>query len=345
MNILIPVFSFGRGGGERVLSLLASELVKNGNRVFFVSPESGNIPYYPTEAEIFTFPDTKKFSRSLNFIINYFNCWKKCRNLDADVAIANYHITALLVLFLKRNTKKFYYIQANEAKLCPRFLRKIFAFLTYFLPLNKIVNSKTILPNFINNYIAVIPAGIDLNLYSSKKLPLINSVDKVKIGIVGRKEPYKGTIELINALSNLDQGLKSRIKLHIAIHIPQDAIGKLWDFEFFEINNDTDLSDFYKSNDVVIAVGLIENGAFHYPCAEAMASGRLVISNYSPLHETQSVLKISDFSEINVLTALEQIFNMSEDEISEEVTSNLLKINDCSWEKIGKKMNKILSEH
>lgn len=341
MNILIPVFSFGRGGGERVLSMLATELIKNGSRVFFVCPESKSIPYYPTDADILTFPDINRFGIVIDFLINYFRLWKKCRSIDADIAIANYHITAYLVLFLSVKTKKYYYVQANEAKLCPKIIRKILAFTTYLLPLKKIVNSSTILPKIVNNYCAIIPAGVDLDLYRSNEMPVMQN--NIKLGLVGRKEPYKGTREIIDILSSLDENIKARIKINIALHIPKESVDKLWDFEFFKIKSDHDLADFYKSCDIVLAAGLIEDGAFHYPCAEAMASGRLVISNYSPLVETDSHLKLKCFDESGILNALFFAMKMTSDEINNEVTFNFLKINEYSWDNIGRKMHYVLS--
>ena len=52
MNIIIPVLGFGNSGGYRVLSNLATELIKLGHRVDFLSPGTTTTPYFPTKAGI-----------------------------------------------------------------------------------------------------------------------------------------------------------------------------------------------------------------------------------------------------------------------------------------------------
>ena len=52
MKILIPIFSFAKSGGMRVLSQLANYWIDMGNEVDFVSYCISDKPYYPTNAKI-----------------------------------------------------------------------------------------------------------------------------------------------------------------------------------------------------------------------------------------------------------------------------------------------------
>ena len=52
MRILVPILSFGRAGGYRVLSELANNWVSRNHDVDFLSPDSSDEPYFPTKAEI-----------------------------------------------------------------------------------------------------------------------------------------------------------------------------------------------------------------------------------------------------------------------------------------------------
>jgi len=239
--------------------------------------------------------------------------------------------------------RKFYYIQAYEVNFGKKSYMKFLAFLTYLLPLNKIVNSDTLLPEFLNNHVGIVPAGLDLELYSTTNLP--NLEKNINIGIIGRKESYKGTIESIKAISFVKNNNKNKINVNIAIHVPCDIDSYLFDFNYFEINNDVELSNFYKKADIVVAVGLIEDGAFHYPCAEAMASNCLTISNYSPLFNAESSLFIKTYSQQEIISKLEFALSMTRDEIKNEVTRNLSEMNSFAWESIGKRMLKLLAGH
>ncbi|EFN8653230.1 hypothetical protein EAF46_25230, partial [Escherichia coli] len=108
--------------------------------------------------------------------------------------------------------------------------------------------------------------------------------------MVGRKEIHKGTKNIIDALINWEQ--KHLITFNIALYLSKDDEVKLKehdvDYNFYPIYDDIQLAKFYRVNDLVIATGLVEDGAFHYPCAEAMSCGCAVISNYAPLADTNS---------------------------------------------------------
>lgn len=342
MKVAIPVLGFSKSGGERVLSKLASELVKNGHEVFFVVPEHKAVPYYATSATIIKSHQVTKYSKVRNFISSYYYIWKKCREIKPDAAIANYHLTAYLVLLLGFKIKKIYYIQAYEVVFGKNILQKLLAYITYFFPLHKVVNNKKLLPSYVNNYKAIVSAGMDLNIYTPRKLHL--NKEKMHIGIIGRIEKHKGTTEAIDTI--ITWGLRDNIHLNIAIYLSEESRMKLQknniSFEYTQINSDQDLARYYRTIDIMLAVGLVEDGAFHYPCAESMACGCLVISNYAPLTATNSKFKLDTFSKKALLSKLDFATQLHTSDLQVEVTNNIKEIEKISWEAIGKEFNEVL---
>ncbi|MCL6349809.1 glycosyltransferase family 4 protein [Pectobacterium polaris] len=342
MKILIPVLGFGKSGGDRVLAKLATELVKKNHDVVFVAPKRKSIPYYPTKAKIVTTDQVGNYNKYIDLIFSLYFLWKRCRELNPDIVIANFNITAYIVAFLPRKIKKFYYIQAYEVVLFKNKVLKFVAYISYFLPLKKIVNHEFLLPKKINNYVSIVSAGIDNSVFypnASHRYKKNNT-----IGIIGRKEKHKGTSDVISALIKWKG--RGNIHLNVAIYLDDVDKRKLEDngikFSFFPIINDEDLGEFYRKNDLMLAVGLVEDGAFHYPCAESMACGCIVISNYSPLVNTESKFKIDTFNEKAIIEKLNFFNQLSIFEIEDEIKLNSLEINKITWEKVGDNFNRAL---
>jgi glycosyltransferase involved in cell wall biosynthesis len=342
MKIIIPIFGMGRAGGERVLCKLATELVRAGNEVIFVIPETDIPFYYSTDAKIVYSKRYNSKIKLLRMILSVYYLWRTCRDLKPDIVLASYHLTAYIASLLLTKEKRFYYVQANEANFYDKFVRKNIAFLSYRLPLNIIVNNRSLLPENIKNIIAVIPAGIDYELFFDEGNPSFDGF--INIGIIGREEPYKGTKEIINILSTFidEHNMHEKIRVNVAVFMPKME-HKIKNIKHFEIHNDVELSAFYKINDIFIATGLIEDGAFHYPCAEAMTAGCLVISNYEPLYETSSELKLKTFSNVDIINLLRKCLSFSEKKIKSERVSNQLVTRELSWSLIGSKMNGVLT--
>ena len=344
MKIIIPVLGFGRAGGERVLSKLATELMNYGHDVSFVVPDNRTNPYYATTAKIVTSKSSQNRVKILRIIKNYYNLWRKCIELNPDAVVASFHLTAYLVALLPiSRRKKYYYIQAYEVNFFDNIIWKLIAGLTYYLPLKKILNSPNLLPHKHDDFIGVVPAGVDLNVFYPKPSNrLLNG--HTSIGIIGRKEKHKGTSEIISVLCSLEN--KAGIIINIAIYLEevdkQRLIAAGFQVNFFPITSDLELASFYRSNDIMIAVGLIEDGAFHYPCAESMACGCLVISNYAPLTETNSVLKLVKFDACKLGEAINLCLNLDLEEKSKEIQSNISVLNKYDWKIVGETFNSLL---
>ncbi|POL91382.1 hypothetical protein C3F26_27605, partial [Escherichia coli] len=80
----------------------------------------------------------------------------------------------------------------------------------------------------------------------------------------------------------------------------------------------------------------------HYPCAESMACGCLVISNYAPLTETNSVLKLVKFDACKLGEAINLCLNLDLEEKSKEIQSNISVLNKYDWKIVGETFNSLL---
>ena len=337
-KIIIPISAFTRSGGMRVLCKLADYLIDRGYIVTFVVPVTFSTPYYPTKANVISVPSSGSKWRAWVLLTNLFSIWRKARTLPADYVIANHYLTAYISLFLPSKLKKLYYIQAYEVKLSRSFAGKIFAFVTYWLPLSRVVNSPYLLPKWLPKPLGVVPAGLDLALYKNSP-KMYSSKNTIQLGCVGRVESYKGTKEIVTAFEALAS--RYELLLNVAVHMPSIPESIRSQVRFFPVENDEQLADFYKRCDIVVATGLIEDKAFHYPCAEGMAAGKVVISNYSPLalrNGTSSpALILENVNAESIQSAIEFAINMSGDQQSSEVLENLETVNGYSWDAVGEK--------
>lgn len=322
----------------RVLCKLADYLIDQGYIVTFVVPVSYSVPYYPTKANIISVPSRESRWRAWVLVSNLFSIWKKARVLPADYVIANHYLTAYISLFLPSKLKKLYYIQAYEVKLSRSFLGKLFAFVTYWFPLNRVVNSAHLLPKWLPKPLGVVPAGLDLGLYQNTHNSY-SSKRTIQLGCVGRVEIYKGTKEIVTAFDKLAS--RYDLILNVAVHMPNVPESLTSRVKFFPIENDEQLSDFYKRCDIIVATGLIEDRAFHYPCAEGMAAGKIVISNYAPLalknKKSNPALVLTNVKIESIETAIEYAINMTVDQQLLEVLENVEAINDYAWDAVGYK--------
>ena len=346
MRILIPSLGFGKAGGYRILSKMSDQLIENGCDVTFIVPENNSDPYYPTKAKIVKSYSPDSHNRYKRFFVTIYYLYMTVRKMPKSIVMANEHMTAYIAFFLPSKFNKFYYIQANEAKLVKGIVAKLVAYLTYLLPLKKIVNADNLLPKVINRFVSVVPAGVDLELFctTTDATPMING-DEVNIGFIGRKESYKGSNEILLALDKVFQKTNRKININIAVYKPKlpERLSKIVNFSV--ISNDSDLAIFYQKNDLIVATGLIEDGAFHYPCAEGMACGKLVISNYAPLINTKSTLVLSRVSSDKLHNLIMYALSTSIEDIQREIEINFRYIRHYSWVNVGGLMYRTLKRY
>jgi len=292
MKILIPILGFGRTGGYRVLSQLATEWCKQGHAVDFLCPDTSAHPYFPTDGRILWVNDNgnscsgpnpnKPLSGTYNISALFFGLRKL--NLNYHILLANQCLTAWpIVLAPCGAAKKFYYIQAYEpdyyssARSIKGALLSVISALTYHFPLKRITNSPIYFRYKNLRASVAIPPGIDLSIFKPLALTRdLECANLVTIGCIGRSEPEKGIIYALHAFEALHK-LDSRFRLRVAYgNLPQD-----WSHPHCEVvmpKNDNELADFYRSLDILIAPGTVQHGAPHYPVLEAGSCGVTVVT-------------------------------------------------------------------
>jgi glycosyltransferase involved in cell wall biosynthesis len=294
MKILIPITYFGPTGGFRVLSEFANYWIKEGNEVEFLAFKASDKPFFPTNAKISWYDneghissnnDTrykKKFSRIFSVL---HGMTKAIDTSTCDIILATLSLSALPVYITKNQGKKFYYVQAYEpeyfnVKTLSGVVLHLLSLLSYKLHLNRIVNSPLYFNYKLLKSDKFVYPGIDFTKFYPNTEAKQNK--KFVIGTIGRVEPYKGTKYVLDSYTELKKSLGESIKLRIAFGNPE-LESDLNDIEIVRPKNDKELGDFYRSLDVLVAPGLVQLGAVHYPVIEAMASKiPVVTTGYYP---------------------------------------------------------------
>lgn len=309
MKILIPISTFERAGGFRVLSELASHWTRSGHTVDFLVDARSNKPYFPTVARILRFNAegllvtddalTAPFASSQNARSIYLGMLRALNRIGAryDVILANHSFTALPVTLARTGkASKWYYVQAYEPEYYSfmsgwrgRVLQGLSA-LSYKLPLTQIANAPIYMSYRGIRAKGWIPPGLDLNVFVRRaQSPSFASDQPIVLGAIGRSEATKGTVDVLAAFERLAR-CDPRIRLRVAYgNLPEG-----WQHpraEIVEPQGDAGLAQYYRSVDILIAPGTVQLGACHYPVLEAMASGTPVITTgYLPADESNAWL-------------------------------------------------------
>jgi glycosyltransferase involved in cell wall biosynthesis len=359
MRILIPVLNFGKSGGYRVLSKIADELIHLGHSVDFISPETSNLPYYPTKAVVLWVNRQGKIvpksTRKLDVNESGFSILfkltlglKKLKTNSYDVVIANHSLTTFAVKIAGLGKKCIYYSQAYEPELHlllgglkNRMLSYLYSF-SYKMDLFTIVNSEIYLDYKNLKSSRILYPGIDFQLFYPNEIRNTKKQgEKIILGTIGRAENFKGTNYVLSAFREL-QKLYPQIQLHVAFGNPED-FRSYKGIYCVQPHGDKALGTFYRSLDYYICAGYTQLGAFHYPVAEAMSCGIPVITtHYYPASETNALL-IKPKSVSDIVSA----FQLAEkDPTLKEARVNqaLNNVKKFDWKIVGKTLDNYLTE-
>ncbi len=315
MDILIPVTGFGRAGGFRVLSKLADEWTRAGHRAAFLAPNWSDPPHYPTVAEILWVdrwgtrrppllrgqsagPTPGGASGVLRALLAlWLGIQRSGRRWDAIVA--NHSLTAWPVALAPVRGKRVYYVQAYEPEyyaskpgLRSRVLQGL-AHASYSLPLVQVANAPLYLGYRSCRARSWVPPGLDLDLFHARPTgaapgPAVPGRPLV-VGCIGRAEPEKGTRLALEAFREFAKVHPGAARFRLAdFGVPRDWIEDPAT-ERVVPGNDAELADYYRSLDVLLALGTVQHGAHHYPVMEAMACGVAVVTTgYMPASPTNA---------------------------------------------------------
>jgi glycosyltransferase involved in cell wall biosynthesis len=352
MNILIPVIGFGRTGGYRVLSEFANAWIRQGHTVDFLCLASSDEPHFPTAANIIrvdrngAIRETKGQGKNVTRWSHLRALYFGLNEIGAryNVILANHSLTAWPVALARcGRAKKLYYVQAYEPEYyssAGNLRGRVFAFgsaLTYHLGLTRIVNSpiyfkyKNLRASFF------VPPGLDLENFRPKQQSgALADRESIVIGCIGRNEPEKGTIYVLQAFERL-YAQDRRFKLRIA------AFGELpngWKHDACECvvpKNDRELADYYRSLDILIAPGTVQHGAPHYPVLEAGACGVPVVTTgyMGATSETAWIVRNKDAESI---TAAVLDIAANDEQRAAKTGRFLADIGAYSWDNVARQM-------
>lgn len=347
MKVLIPIFNFTKAGGFRVLTQLANRGKSFGYEVVIVCPLTKTKPYYPIDVEVYFINNNgDKTDNSYNIelsitekMISIYKFIKK-NSINFDTIIATHYLTTYPALF-GNFMKKIYYIQAyepefyNEKRNTPKkYLLKTLAWSTYFFPFEKIVNSDLYKKYKNISTENVVEPGLDLNIFSQKKLEKTQK-DFTVVGCIGRKEEWKGANDVGKAIEILhNNGVNIKFKVAFnAVDYPSH--------ELVFPDGDSNLADFYRSLDILVAPGHIQLGAVHYPVIEAMACGTSVITTgYVPANNENSYI-VPIKSPDKIAHAILEIINNREVALM-KLEQAKKDIERFSWENVSNKFYSII---
>lgn len=348
MRILIPVLSLGKSGGIKVLSNLANYWTDMGINVTILISDQLNDPYYPIRCNISYINDEGEIiercsgikTSSFSQLRALYRFLKK-HSYSYDAVIANYNLTAYPIA-LGSSAKNFYYIQAyepefyNEIKSLKKYIYIFLAWFSYFLPLTKVVNSNLYVKykNIVSNH--VIYPGLDLNTYYSKVRKYKDKNENFIIGCIGRDVLWKGSEDVSEAIKLLHKKGYDNIELVVAFHPVSYEKHKL-----VQPDGDANLSEFYRSLDILITPGHIQLGAVHYPVIEAMATCTpLITTGYYPSNKKNSfIVKVKD--PVDIANKIEYIMN-NYDLAIQKSQLGLKDIEQFSWNNIASGFMKII---
>lgn len=349
MKILVPILGFGRAGGNRVLSQLANTWVHLGHEVTFLAPSAGSPPYFPTLAKIVWSDASGRLNEAAqppedegkaSGRRNVMSLWRGLRKLKGqyDIVLANHCFTAWATALACPRSKLFYYVQAYEPEyfeLSNQPLHQWLARISYRLPLHQIANAPIYCGYREIKAVDWVPPGLDMNIFRPKLAQSLRcDSDEFVIGCIGRSEPTKGTEYVLAAFERLFQ-INTRFRLRVAYgNLPHNYSHPA--VEVVVPGNDRELAEFYRSIDVMVAVGTVQHGAAHYPVLEAMACGiPVVTTGYLPASNENAWL-VPNKDPVAIVAAIEEIAR--DTNAAQKANKALNDIQSYSWDVVATNM-------
>lgn len=349
MKIIIPILGvFGKAGGWRVLSNLATQWKKKGHDVSFLVHYSASMPYFPTKANIIYYDNNGEIVQSSNAnarlprfgaIVLQKPLRKAIDKISADVLLANHSFTAEPVAKSKNTAKKFYYVQAYEPDYYYRknikdWIYRRISKTSYNLGLDIIVNAKMYLDYENIHTDKYVYPGLDLDLYVPKRKNLQNN-KKIVFGTIARKESYKGTHDILEAFKILRAKYGDFVELKAAFG--WDELNAIDGVSTASFDGDEALAEYYRTLDVYVCAGTVQLDAVHYPVIESMASGTAVVTTgYYPSNEENSW--IAEIKNPQDLARKMELTILSRESTAKKVEKALQCVKGFAWENVATKM-------
>lgn len=343
MKVLIPLISFGKSGGIKVISNLANYWIKQGHIVTIVTA-ADDTPYYATRAEIVFISQGKNDKTSVLKKLYLLFDFIRRESINYDVVLANYNLTAYPVFFGSK-VRKAYYIQAYEPEfysgiknnLIKRIILTFAAWFTYCLPMLKIVNSDMYRSYKNIRTKNVVYPGINLDVFFPKKRSHKDKEEIFQVGCIGRQEEWKGSEDVAEAIRILHAKGFSNVELVVAFNPVAYERHKL-----VQPHGDSNLAEFYRSLDIMVTPGHVQLEAIHYPVIEAMATKTpLITTGYYPSAENNCFLV--PVKSANKIAEKIQYIIENYDQAIEKADLAYEDTKRFSWENVSKKFISLLN--
>jgi glycosyltransferase involved in cell wall biosynthesis len=282
MRITIPLAGLNLSGGVKSLLLLANRLVERGTLVRVLAPDYAPNPPVVLDPRV----DLRvlrtcgpRVLRKLDYLAQL----ARRSAAGTDLVLANFYLTAYPAvvswLLHGRRAALAYNIRGYEpwshglmapAGRASRYLRFALAWLTYRLPLTRLVTTDWLASMVGDRQAIVVGHGIDLEVFQPNRR---EPKARLTVGVIARLGAVKGYPDFLAAIELLPVDLPLNILVVRGDVVPlpnRDAVASL------EARSETEMAAFYRRCDIFVFPSLAEG--FGLPALEALASGCALVT-------------------------------------------------------------------
>jgi glycosyltransferase involved in cell wall biosynthesis len=284
MKINYTMFSTGLTGGVRVLLEIANGLSNRGHDVTITSlGNEKDHNWISLKAKMNYVHHTilnkaidKGIDKSLSTNVSIYHKKEKLYSAipDCEINIATYCFTAFSV-FASGKGNPFYHMQHYEPLFFNDKYQRKLAEGTYYLPLNKIVNSIWLKNQMKEKYdydLPVVNPAIDHSVFYPRDFE--KDTNKLRIACFGKQTDWKGFKDALDAMKIV---MKNRDDIEFVVYGAHQPTHKTKiSYRFVKYPSDDELAKLYSSSDIVICPSWYES--FPLPPIEAMACGAPVVT-------------------------------------------------------------------
>lgn len=281
------------GGGVRVIVELANKAVEHGYDVSIIYPniKEDNISFKINERV-----KLEKIGKKKIKVLNFFSFLHYIRKKKKEIIITTDPIISILSRMFPRKCRNIRFCQADDYQIFDdlkvlkfKINLLLYKFVTKYSYCDKnieyIFNSKIVYERFLENSkrkdieLKLIHPSVNNNIFFNKNLKNLNEIN---IGIVARKNPWKGFKDFISAYDLLSKKLEEKIdNVYIISHddLSEFEIDKREKFKLIVPKNDIEIAEVYNRCHIFVSTSWFEG--FGLPPLEAMKCGCAVITSDS----------------------------------------------------------------